>query len=301
VSRLTVALVGDGGQLGKTLQSDWAASDPSDFKLHPFSRAELDICSAEQLAQRLDPLNIQLVVNAAAYTQVDKAESEPDQAMAINRDGVARLAQWVADRGSRLIHVSTDFVFDGLTARPRQPSDHTSPLNHYGQSKLAGELAVQANCPDRAVILRTGWLYSRHQPNFVTTMLRLMSERERLGVVSDQVGTPTSTHSLGRLIARIARDQKASGVFHWSDAGVASWYDFAVAVQEEALAAGLLQRAIPITPITTADYPTPAVRPAYSVLDKSTSYQRFAMPAIHWREELRQVIAELKAARQDGH
>jgi len=177
VSRLTVALVGAGGQLGKTLQSDWAASAPSDFQLHPFSRAELDICSAEQLAQRLDPLNIQLVVNAAAYTQVDKAESEPDQAMAINRDGVARLAQWVADRGSRLIHVSTDFVFDGLTARPRQPGDHTSPLNHYGQSKLAGELAVQANCPDRAVILRTGWLYSRHQPNFVTTMLRLMSER----------------------------------------------------------------------------------------------------------------------------
>lgn len=298
MSRPGIALLGAGGQLGKTLQADWAANAPSEWQLHAFTRAELDIRSPEQLAQRLDPLAIQVVVNAAAYTRVDRAESERDRAMAINRDGVAHLAQWVAARGCRLIHVSTDFVFDGRAGQPRQPGDATAPLNHYGQSKRAGELAVLAACADRAVILRTGWLYSRYQPNFVTTMLRLMSEREQLGVVSDQVGTPTSTHSLGRLIARIVQDEEASGVFHWSDAGVASWYDFAVAIQEEALAAGLLHRAIPVSPISTADYPTPASRPAYSVLDKTASYRRFEMAATHWREELRQVIAELKADRQ---
>ncbi|MCB1670490.1 MAG: dTDP-4-dehydrorhamnose reductase [Gammaproteobacteria bacterium] len=328
MSRLNIGLLGAGGQLGRTLIDDWEnystpdriwtlagarASIPKVSEtvtadlpqsrtaedrhqqvcLYAFSRQQLDICSPQQLEDRLRPLDLQVIVNAAAYTQVDKAESEPEQAMHINGEGPARVAEFAARNGCRLIHLSTDFVFDGESSRAYRPDHPTSPCNHYGRTKLAGELAIADTCPDRAVIIRTSWLYSRYQPNFVTTMLRLMTERERLGIVSDQVGTPTSTHSLADLVARVIANKTASGVFHWSDAGVASWYDFAVAIQEEGLQSGLLKAAIPVDPITSSDYPTAAVRPAFSVLDKSASYQRFGAPPVHWRRELQRVVTEL--------
>lgn len=309
MSTIPVVLLGAGGQLGKTITADWqqgceshttaahgdrANTERATVKLHSFDRAELDICQPEQLTARLGRLEPRFVVNAAAYTQVDNAESEADRAFRINRDGTANIAEWVAGKDCRLIHLSTDFVFDGKSSTPYAPEHSTAPVNAYGSSKLAGETAIRRIVPDGSLIVRTGWLYSRFQPNFVTTMLRLMTERDRLQVVADQIGSPTSTHSLARLIRSvISHDNVVSGTLHWSDAGVASWYDFAVAIQEEALEAGLLRKEIPIEPISTVQYPTPAARPPWSVLDKSASYERLAMEAIHWRKELRRVIAEI--------
>jgi len=312
VSTINVVLLGAGGQLGRTIAADWqqgdeigALADANEpavvtkpaIRLHCFDRSELDICQPDQFSELLDGLDPQVVINAAAYTQVDKAESEADQAMRINRDGAANVAQWTAANGCRLIHLSTDFVFSGNAAIPYAPEDATVPVNHYGLSKLEGESAIGRTYSGGSLIIRTSWLYSRYQPNFVTTMLRLMRERDQLGVVADQVGTPTSTHSLTRLIGSAINNNVSSGIFHWSDAGVASWYDFAVAIQEEALAVGLLESAIPISPIKTSDYPTPATRPSYSVMDKSASYETFSINAIHWRTELRRVIEELNEAR----
>lgn len=297
MTKLSVALLGAGGQLGQTLIADWAENGQvAGDTLYPFSREELDICSPGQLDEKLGPLGVNVIVNAAAYTQVDKAEADAEQAMRVNGQGATAVAEFAARHGCRLIHVSTDFVFDGQSSSAYRPDHPTAPLGSYGLSKLAGEQGINRACPSSSVIIRTSWLYSRYQPNFVTTMVQLMGQRDRLGIVADQIGTPTSTHSLATLLARVIRDEEAAGIFHWSDAGVASWYDFAVAIQEEALAAGLLKGAIPITPITTAEYPTPAARPAFSVLDKTESYRCFHMPAIHWRNELRHVIKELKTA-----
>ena len=295
MSAINTVLLGARGQLGKTIAADWLQPVAgTSIKLHGFDLPELDICQPEQLKERLADLEARVVINAAAYTQVDNAESEVEQALQVNRDGTANVAQWAAANDCRLIHISTDFVFDGRSSSVYQPEDTTSPINNYGFSKLEGELAIKRIHPEGSIIIRTSWLYSHYQPNFVTTMLRLMSERDRLRVVTDQIGTPTSTHSLANLIRSIISSGDTNGVFHWSDAGVASWYDFAVAIQEEGLANGMLESTIPIEPIKSSDYPTQAARPAFSVLDKSDSYERFDIEAVHWRSELRRVIADLK-------
>jgi dTDP-4-dehydrorhamnose reductase len=294
MSAIDVVLLGANGQLGKTIAADWRQSDGEPaISLHGFDLPELDICQPGQIDDRLAAIEPQVIINTAAYTQVDKAETETDLASRVNRDGAAAVAEWAANNNCRLIHISTDFVFDGSASSPYRPEDPISPVNHYGLSKAEGESAVRQLHPGGSVIIRTSWLYSRYQPNFVITMLRLMAERDRLQVVADQVGTPTSTHSLTRLLRAVVNSDVASGTFHWSDAGVASWYDFAVAIQEEGLANGLLQSSIPVDPISSTEYPTPARRPAFSVLDKSASYDRFAVEAVHWRAELRKVIIEL--------
>ena len=296
MSGLKVVLLGAAGQLGRTLAGDWQSQNP----LHCFSRSELDLCQPARLSEKLSAVEPRVIVNAAAYTQVDKAESESGQALAVNRDGAAAVAQWAADHDCRLIHLSTDFVFDGRSTRPYTPEDSTAPVNHYGFSKREGENAILEIHPRGSVIIRTSWLYSRYRPNFVTTMLGLMKQRDQLSVVADQIGSPTSTHSLVRLIECIIRSDETDGIFHWSDAGVASWYDFAVAIQEEALAAGLLPSAVAIKPVQSAEYPTAAVRPEFSVLDKSACYQHFALPAVHWRTELRRVIEEIGETGKSG-
>lgn len=318
MSAINVALLGAGGQLGKTFLASRekrnadttekvftgalvnAVSDTpdearlADLRLYAFTREQLDICEQDRLTDVLGALDIQVIVNAAAYTQVDRAESDEYEAMRVNREGAANVATFAAGAGCRLIHVSTDFVFAGTAGRAYKPGDATGPVNVYGATKLAGEQAVQSACGDRALIVRTGWLYSGYASNFLTTMLRLMSEREHLGIVADQVGTPTSTGSLVRFIDRIIASNVESGIYHWSDAGVASWYDFAVAIQEEATGEGLLGDAIPIVPISTQEYPTPAARPDFSVLDKSTSYRDFNLTPVHWREELRRSLRTMR-------
>ncbi|HEY6131760.1 MAG TPA: dTDP-4-dehydrorhamnose reductase [Halioglobus sp.] len=284
-----VLIVGAGGQLGQELQRTAAA----DVEFVPMTRAQLDITDATAVAECLTAVAPQLAINAAAYTAVDKAESEPEAAHRGNAEGPGTLAQACARQGIRLIHISTDFVFDGTSSQPYRPEAPTAPLGEYGRSKRAGEVAVQRAQPE-ALILRTGWVYSSFGGNFVKTMLRLMGEREELSVVTDQVGTPTWAYGLAGAVWAAAARPQLSGIYHWSDAGVCSWYDFADAICEEGLALGLLSRPVKIRPIPASEYPTPAQRPAYSVLDKSNSWRDFALEGVHWRRQLRAMLADFK-------
>jgi dTDP-4-dehydrorhamnose reductase len=283
-----VVVTGAGGQLGRELV---ACAPP--VEVVALGRDALDIADAGAVLERLAALAPALVINAAAYTAVDRAESEPELARQVNALGPANLARACHTLGARLIHVSTDFVFDGRASRPYRPDDTTGPLGVYGQSKLEGEQALMEALPG-ALIVRTGWVYSRHGANFVKTMLRLMAERDALAVVCDQVGTPTWAAGLAAALWRFAAQPELAGIYHWSDAGVCSWYDFAQAIAEEALALGLLPRAIPLRPIPASDYPTPAQRPAYSVLDKGATWQALGVAGEHWRVQLRRMLNELK-------
>lgn len=289
---MRVLVTGARGQLGSSLLK----TAPSGIQLRAFARHELDITDLGALQLALGDVRPEVIVNAAAYTAVDKAESESDLAFAVNAYGAENLAIAARDFGARLIHVSTDFVFDGLKSRPYLPQDATNPLGVYGASKAEGERCVHRVLGDSAVIVRTGWVYAAEGKNFVKTILRLLAERESLSVVADQVGTPTWAMSLAGILWKIIALPSVEGTHHWSDAGVASWYDFAVAIEEEALAAGLLKRAVPIIPISTDEYPLPARRPAYSVLDKRTLRAATGMIPLHWRETLRKMLAEMRDA-----
>jgi dTDP-4-dehydrorhamnose reductase len=257
-------------------------------------RRQLDITDRDAVSAAVRAAQPDLIINAAAYTAVDRAESEPELARAVNADGAGHLARAAAAVGARLFHLSTDFVFAGDQTTPYRETDPPAPLNIYGQSKLAGEHAVLAVQPQNALIVRTGWLYAAQGQNFVKTMLRLLRERPRLEVVWDQVGTPTWARTLATALWAAAGRPELQGIYHWSDAGVASWYDFAVAIQEEGLRLGLLDQTIPIHPISSAAYPTPARRPAFSVLDKSSAWRDFGLAGRHWRVCLRQMLEELK-------
>lgn len=286
---MKVLITGARGQAGNEL----CRTAPDHVELLCLDRNRLDIGAGAAVAETIRAKRPELIINAAAYTAVDKAETEREQAFTVNATGAANLAAAAAETGARLVHLSTDFVFDGAKSSPYRPDDQANPLSAYGASKLAGELAVLERCPG-ALVVRTGWLYSAHGHNFVKTMLRLLGEREQLTVVADQVGTPTWGGSLAEAIWAAAAKPELRGIYHFSDAGVASWYDFAQAIQEEALHLGLLTRAIPIKPITSGDYPTPARRPPYSVLDKSATWRDFAITGQHWRVALRKMLKELQ-------
>jgi dTDP-4-dehydrorhamnose reductase len=205
--------------------------------------------------------------------------------------------KWLAETvsrlpGSRLIHISTDFVFDGAGSVPYAPDAPTAPMSVYGSTKLAGEKFVAGILGARGLVLRTSWVYDASGRNFLNTMLRLMREEKPLRVVVDQVGTPTWAGSIAEVLWRFAGRADLSGIWHWSDAGVASWYDFAVAIAEEAHAGGLLARLPQVTPVSTAEYSTPAKRPSFSVLDKRATIDAIGIPVVHWRQNLRRVIKE---------
>lgn len=285
----TVIVVGAGGQLGQELVRSATAA----VKCIGQTREQLDISDPARLVAKLRALAPQVVINAAAYTAVDAAESDAEAAWRANSEGPAHLAQACAELGVGLIHVSTDFVFDGESPHPYLPDAPTNPLGEYGRSKLAGEQAVRQALPS-VLIMRTGWVYSRYGNNFVKTMLRLMAERDELAVVADQVGTPTWAFGLAESIWAAAVRPDLSGTYHWSDAGVCSWYDFAVAISEQARECGLLAQSPKIRPIPAADYPTPARRPAYSVLDKTSSWRDLEREGVHWRQQLRSMLVDLK-------
>jgi dTDP-4-dehydrorhamnose reductase len=289
---MKVIVTGADGQLGRELQ----LTAPVGVDCLPLNRVELDIGDLPAVSRRLDLEQPGVLINAAAYTAVDRAESEPAAAARVNAEGAANLATACDQTGCRLLHVSTDFVFDGQRGQPYPPSAATAPLGEYGRTKLLGEEAVVRLAPG-SLILRTGWVYSRFGGNFVTTMLRLMAEREELTVVCDQVGTPTWARGLAEALWACALRPAVTGIYHWSDAGVCSWYDFAVAISEEAVALGVLEQAARVRPIPAADYPTPARRPAYSVLDKSDSWRDLAMNPVHWRVQLRAMLSDLKGAK----
>lgn len=285
---MNVLVTGGGGQVGRAL----ASTAPAGVVAIALDRRELDIGDPASIASALDTHRPDLVINAAAYTAVDKAEGDAEAAYRANRDAPGSLAGAATQHGAKFIHISTDFVFDGRASRPYLPADPVSPLGVYGASKAAGETLVRLAAAD-ALIVRTAWVYAAEGSNFLRTMLKLLATRPKLCVVSDQIGTPTHARSLARAIWTLIAGS-AVGTYHFTDAGVASWYDFALAIQEEALSVALLERRVPVLPIRTEDYPTPAQRPAYSVLDKTETYAALGAPALHWREELRAALQELK-------
>lgn len=284
-----ILITGANGQLGWEL----ARTCPAGAEVHAFGSGELDITDKNAVDERVASLKPGWIINAAAYTAVDKAESEPERAYAVNERGPGYLSEAARRVDARLVQISTDFVFNGEQGRPLRPDDAADPLNVYGESKLAGERSVQELLGEQAVIFRTAWVHSSHGQNFVKTMLRLMREREQLGVVADQIGSPTWARGLARAVWR-AIELELSGIQHWTDAGVASWYDFACAIHDEARDLDLLSRDVKIAPITTAAYPTPAKRPAYSVLDKTATWADLGVEPVHWRHHLRAMLIELR-------
>lgn len=288
---MKVLVTGAGGQIGRALLE----TTPAEMEVIGCSHADLDIVDAEAVREFIVKHRPNLIINAAAYTAVDKAESEPDLARRINAEGPKYLSAAARESGARLIHISTDFVFDGTASVPYRPDAVTNPLNVYGKTKRDGELVVLKNLPDRFVIVRTAWVYAATGSNFVRTMLRILSAKGSARVVADQVGTPTAARSLAEALWGIAARANIRGIHHWTDAGVASWYDFAVAIAEEGARLGLLPPAVGVTPIATEEYPTPARRPSYSVLDKR-SLLSLGFTPLHWRERLRSVLKEAASA-----
>jgi dTDP-4-dehydrorhamnose reductase len=282
---LRVLVTGAGGQLGRSL----LLSAPEGWHVEGHSRQDCDIGDASSVAGLLAATSPDAVINAAAYTAVDRAEHDREAAMQANATAPGILAKACGERGIRFLHVSTDFVFDGHSDQPYALDAPTAPLGVYGESKLAGEEAVSAAHPN-SVILRTSWVYSPFGTNFLRTMLRLHAERDELAVVADQVGSPTAAASLARALWAAADRPAVTGIHHWSDAGVCSWYDFAVAIGEEAESCGLIDRAAAVRPIATEDYPTAARRPAYSVLDTRATAMALECSARHWRDELRSTL-----------
>jgi dTDP-4-dehydrorhamnose reductase len=278
-------VLGCGGQVANAV----VAACPAQHQVVAKTRAELDICDAAAVARAIEETRTPWVVNAAAYTAVDLAEDQPAQAIAVNDTAVGVLAAAAAAAGCRVVHLSTDFVFDGSSNRAYLPTDPANPLSVYGESKLGGERHVLNDGPG-GIVLRTAWVYAARGRNFVSTMLRLMREKEQISVVSDQIGTPTWAAGIADAIWGLIAADVPGGVYHWTDLGVASWYDFAVAIQDEASARGLLNRAVPITPIATAAYPTRARRPAFSVLDTASTRAMINVQARHWRHNLRTML-----------
>jgi dTDP-4-dehydrorhamnose reductase len=284
-----VLITGASGQLGRELQ----ARVPADWQVFACGTDECDVTDAAMVNRVLSQTRPDTVIHTAAYTDVDAAETETARAEAVNCGGTANVASAATAIGARMIYISTDFVFDGQQGHPYQPEDEPRPLNAYGRSKLAGEREVTRITAGGALIVRTAWVYSRHGDNFVRRMLRLMGERESLAVVSDQIGTPTWGRGLAEALWIAAARPSLRGILHWTDAGVASWYDFAVAIQEEALRVRALERAVPIRPIRSEEFPRPARRPSYSILDKSAGWAALNGPAQHWRTNLGSMLQEM--------
>jgi dTDP-4-dehydrorhamnose reductase len=287
-----VIITGAGGQVGRALLK----TIPAGSNTIGLTRAQLDIGDAQAVMTAVRTERPDLIINTGAYTAVDKAESEPRVAERANSTGPRNLALAARDTDARLLHISTDFVFDGLASRPYRTDAATNPQNIYGRTKRGGEEAVLQVLADRSVILRTAWLYAAEGNNFLRTMLRLMGGNGHVRVVADQVGTPTAASSLAEVIWALATLTEVSGIHHWTDLGVASWYDFAVAIAEEAAAIGLLSENVSVSPIVTEEYPTPARRPSYSVLDTRSLSGVVPVPAHHWRANLRAVLRGISNA-----
>ena len=286
---MTVLVLG-GGQVATAMCRKASAS----HAVIGLTRSQLDITDASSVAESFARFKPDWVINAAAYTAVDRAEDEPAQARAVNDAAVAILAESAQREGAKLLHLSTDFVFDGKSARAYLPGDAANPVNVYGITKLAGEQHVLAG--RTGIVLRTSWVYAAAGKNFVLTMLRLMSESEQINVVCDQIGTPTWAASVAAAAWGLIDVAAEGGVYHWADLGVASWYDFAVAIHDEALERGLLARPVSILPIPSANYPTRAARPGFSVLDTSSTRITIKNQGRHWRHNLMKMLDEIRAA-----
>lgn len=295
---LRVLVTGAFGQLGTELRR----SAPDTTELFAAGRAHLDITDRSKVLDAVAAFRPGLIVNAAAYTAVDRAERESELAYTVNRDAAAHLAEAAQVHKARLVHVSTDYVFDGSQSRPYLPSDRPNPLNVYGASKLAGEQAVIDRTDGAAVVVRAAWVYASSGSNFVATMHRLLRERREVRVVCDQIGTPTHAAGLATALWRLALQTEARGVYHWTDAGVASWYDFAAEIRRSEARRCPGEALAQVLPITSAEYPTAARRPACVVLDKQSLWALVG-PARHWVDEFEQFLdaRDLAPNAQAGH
>jgi dTDP-4-dehydrorhamnose reductase len=250
------------------------------------SDRDVDILDPGALAAYAEGKGLSWIVNCAAYTNVEKAEDEPEIAMRINAEGPENLAALASKLGARFLHVSTDYVFDGKASRPYLEDDPVGPTAVYGRTKAEGETRVRASCPEH-VILRTAWLYGAAGPNFAATMLRLMKEKERIGVVADQRGTPTYAVDLARAIATIVGSAEPEfGTFHYTNLGETTWYEYALEIQRLGLERGILERACRVDALTTDQYPTKAKRPGYSVLSTKKIIEAYGLGIPEWRESL---------------
>lgn len=285
---MSVSVFGAKGQLGRALRS----IAPPDLKVTYAGRLECDLTDANAVNSYIDKINPEYIINCAAYTAGDKAEKEVETCYAVNRDAVQHIADCCPNR--KLIHISTDFVFDGKKQTPYEPEDTTGPLGVYGKSKLAGEQAVLQTISDQAMIIRAAWVYYTSGANFVKTMLRLMTDREALSAVNDQRGSPTFARSLADAIWRVITQRSFTpGTYRWTDSGNLTWYEFAQAIQEGGRAKALLKKAIAITPIPALEYPTPACRPGYNVLDTTKLANLIKRAPSPWRDNLDVMLTEL--------
>ena len=283
-----ILLLGSNGQLGWEI----CRTSKKNVLLTFLDYPEVDFCDFKSIAKCIEDSSPDCIINAAAYTNVDKAEQESELAYKINYEAVSEIARICKEKKIFLVHISTDFVFSGKNFQPYKTEDKLCPESIYGKSKARGEKAVRRILLNNSLIIRTAWLYSSHGNNFVKTMLKLMKEKNTINVIDDQVGTPTWAFRLAKSIWN-ALNKNLYGVLHITDAGVASWYDFATAIKEEAIKAGLLNKDIQIVPIPTIQYPTPAKRPMQSVLDKTSTWKVIGMIPVHWRSSLRAMLREL--------
>ncbi|MBD2683020.1 MULTISPECIES: dTDP-4-dehydrorhamnose reductase [Nostoc] len=287
----SILLIGSNGQVGQELQQIL----PSHYgNVISVARPIVDLTEPDTLRNVIRSNQPQIIINAAAYTAVDKAESESEQAYAINATAPLILAEESQKLGAFLIHISTDYVFDGNGCRPYQETDATNPLSVYGKTKLAGEQAIRENCTHH-LILRTAWVYGNFgKSNFVKTMLRLGGQRPELRIVADQIGSPTWAKDIATVIAEIIPNLSLdiAGTYHYTNSGVASWYDFAIAIFEEAQQLGFPLKVENIIPITTPEYPTPARRPPYSVLACGKISALLGTHPPHWRQRLCQMLKD---------
>lgn len=280
-----ILVTGSNGQLGKEIKQ--LESAYPEFRFIFLSREDLPIHHFELVRNFFKGYSPQFLINCAAYTAVDKAESEKDLAFQVNGEAVGVLAAVCKEYGTKFIHISTDYVFDGNGTAPYTPESATNPQSVYGASKLQGEQEAMRYNPD-SMIIRTSWVYSEFGKNFVKTMLKLMSEREELNVVSDQVGSPTYAADLAAVIMQVIASGKwIPGMYHFSNAGVISWYDFALAIKE------LTGKSCRVNPIPSSQYPTPAKRPAYSVMDTSRIFSNFGLTPKNWKDSLQVCLKNL--------
>lgn len=285
-----ILITGSDGQLGSEISAIAAMQPWASFDFTTIN--DLDITNADAVANKLASKNYHLLVNCSAYTAVDKAETEQEPAFKVNTEAVGILADACRKTNTRIIHVSTDYVFDGQSFIPYKEDDHTNPQSVYGQTKLEGEKRLVSTQPD-SVIIRTAWLYSSFGNNFVKTMLKYGKERDKLRVVFDQIGTPTYAYDLAECIMHIAKLSATenvfhSGVYHFTNEGVASWYDFAV----EIIGMGGIKCIV--EPLETSEYPTAAKRPPYSVLNKKKIKELYGISIPHWKESLKKCIDQIE-------
>ncbi len=290
----SILLIGCNGQVGTQLKQ---TLEPYG-NLKAVARPIIEFTQPETLRNLIEQTKPGIIVNAAAYTAVDKAESEPDLANTVNSIAPKILAEEAEKLKAFLIHLSTDYVFDGKNNRPYLENDLTNPLSVYGKTKLAGEEAIRSNCSNH-MIMRTAWVYGTYgKSNFVKTMLRLGIQKSELRVVADQIGSPTWAKDIALTIAELIPQNLQSGTYHYINSGVASWYDFAVAIFEEAKLLGFPLKIERVIPITTSEYPTAATRPSYSVLSCTKISSLMASHPPHWRQSLRQMLQEFQKINQ---